>query len=351
MKKKVLAGLIMAGMMSIPNVVQATERINVNRLYRQDICRTYNYVGGDFYSLLCKNLNGQNRTCSLMVINTYDIVKLLNKPFMFNNTNTCVSNYVVYPYTSMNMKESIFKYNDITKKANLEISKNNNKDVKENSEIEVKNQDKPQVNNKEVSVKEVNNDINKEATENKAVVSNSNLNKEENKNESLKPEVKSEVKPEVKKETTLNKKEEGKLTVAYKKAVNEKMVQLVNELRASKGAAPLKSIAVLNDLAEKRSEYMAKTGEFSHNDRNGNFIFKDDLNRVNYTWNFVGENIAQNYYSEDPNKLAEALFDQWKNSPGHYANMIKQDFNQIGFGIGIADDGKVYATQGFVGVR
>ncbi|KGM97825.1 hypothetical protein Z968_02155 [Clostridium novyi A str. 4552] len=318
MKKKVLAAIIMASMMTIPSVVQAAERINVNRLYRQDICKTYTCVGEEFYKFLCKNLNLQNRTCSLEVTNTYDIVKLLNKPFTFNNTNTCVSNCQEYPYTDVDMKKNIFEYNDI----------------KENTEIEVKNQDKPEVNNKEV---------NKETTPNNTVVSNSNLNKEENKNES--------VKPEVNKETTSNKKEEGKLTVAYKKAVNERMVQLVNELRASTGATPLKSIDVLNNLAEKRSEYMATTGEFSHNDKNGNFIFKDDLNRANYRWNSVGENIAQNYYSEDPNKLAEALFDQWKNSPGHYANMIKQDFNQIGFGIGISNDGKVYATQGFVGVR
>ncbi|KEH99128.1 CAP domain-containing protein [Clostridium massiliodielmoense] len=308
MKKKVLAAIIMASMMTIPSVVQAAERINVKGLYRQDICKTYTCKGEEFYNFLCKNLNSQNKTCSLGVI----------------NTNACASNCMVYSCDGVDMK------NDLNKTVSYKMPQNN----KENTEIEVKNQDKPEVNNKEA-----NKEINQETTPNNTVVSNSNSNKSES------------VKPEVSKETTPNKKEEGKLTVAYKKAVNERMVQLVNELRASTGVTPLKSIDVLNNLAEKRSEYMATTGEFSHNDKNGNFIFKDDLNRANYRWNSVGENIAQNYYSEDPNKLAEALFDQWKNSPGHYANMIKQDFNQIGFGIGISNDGKVYATQGFVGVR
>ncbi|NEZ45833.1 hypothetical protein FDF74_01250 [Clostridium niameyense] len=143
----------------------------------------------------------------------------------------------------------------------------------------------------------------------------------------------------------------NKLNEAYKNAVTKRMVQLVNELRATKGVQPLKEVEVLNTLAESRSIYMAKTGEFSHEDSQGNFIFKQDLEKANYRWNFVGENIVQNYYNEDPNKLAEALFTQWKNSPGHYKNMISSNFNQIGFGIAIAKDGKLYGTQGFVGIR
>ncbi|AVP56013.1 hypothetical protein DP130_12255 [Clostridium tetani] len=139
------------------------------------------------------------------------------------------------------------------------------------------------------------------------------------------------------------------LSDAYKNEVTNKMLQLVNELRASKGVKPLSIIPILNNEAEKRSQHMAKTGEFSHNDTNGNFIFKDELAKINYTYRSIGENIAQNMYTKDPQKQAEALFTQWKNSPGHYKNMVNKDFNQLGFGIEVNSQGLTYATQVFVG--
>lgn len=140
-----------------------------------------------------------------------------------------------------------------------------------------------------------------------------------------------------------------KLNAEYKKAVTNKMFQLVNALRTSQGRGNLNDIQKLDSMAENRSKYMAQTGEFSHEDRNGNFILADDLKRVNYSYKAVGENIVQNFYDSDPNKMAEKLFIQWKNSPGHYKNMISESFNQMGFGIAITSDNKVYATQAFVG--
>lgn len=92
-----------------------------------------------------------------------------------------------------------------------------------------------------------------------------------------------------------------------------------------------------------------KLENFSHNDTNGNFIFKDELAKINYTYRSIGENIAQNMYTKDPQKQAEALFTQWKNSPGHYKNMVNKDFNQLGFGIEVNSQGLTYATQVFVG--
>lgn len=152
------------------------------------------------------------------------------------------------------------------------------------------------------------------------------------------------IKPVVKKLDNRN-----ELTEQYKKAVCNRMVELVNELRKSQGVGPLKDVDTLNKLAENRSIYMAETGEFSHTDRSGNFIFQQDLDKINYDYRAVGENIAQNFYDANPNVLAEKLFTQWKNSPGHYRNMIGSQFNQIGFGISIKSNGEVYATQGFVG--
>ncbi|CAG7840952.1 CAP domain-containing protein [Clostridium haemolyticum] len=44
----------------------------------------------------------------------------------------------------------------------------------------------------------------------------------------------------------------------------------------------------------------------------------------------------------------EMLFNQWKNSPRHYKNMVSLNFNEIGFRISITENDKIYATQGFV---
>lgn len=139
------------------------------------------------------------------------------------------------------------------------------------------------------------------------------------------------------------------LSDTYKNEVENKMLQLVNDLRVSKGVPSLSLIPALNNEAQKRSQHMAKTGEFSHNDSNGNFILKDELTKINYTYKSIGENIAQNMYTKDAQKQAEALFIQWKNSPGHYKNMVSTDFNQLGFGIELNLQGLTYATQVFVG--
>ena len=54
------------------------------------------------------------------------------------------------------------------------------------------------------------------------------------------------------------------------------------------------------------------------------------------------------YFTEEECKtIAEMLFQQWKESPGHNANMLQSMFNSIGFGLYVNASGKVYATQQF----
>lgn len=96
------------------------------------------------------------------------------------------------------------------------------------------------------------------------------------------------------------------------------MLALVNRERASKGIAPLKWDADLESSAVTRA---AETSiVFSHLRPNGSdcfTAFPDGLYAE-------GENIAMGFSS------AQDTFNQWKNSSGHYANMMSPSFTHIG---------------------
>lgn len=96
------------------------------------------------------------------------------------------------------------------------------------------------------------------------------------------------------------------------------MLALVNSERAGRGIAPLRWDAALEGSAVTRA---AETSiMFSHLRPNGSdcfTAFPDGL----YAG---GENIAMGFSS------AQDTFNQWKNSSGHYANMMSPSFTHIG---------------------
>lgn len=96
------------------------------------------------------------------------------------------------------------------------------------------------------------------------------------------------------------------------------MLALVNRERASKGIAPLKWDADLESSAVTRA---AETSiMFSHTRPNGSVCFTAFPSGL-YA---AGENIAMGFSS------TQDTFNQWKNSPRHYANMMSADFTHIG---------------------
>ncbi|WP_281657540.1 CAP domain-containing protein [Collinsella stercoris] len=96
------------------------------------------------------------------------------------------------------------------------------------------------------------------------------------------------------------------------------MLALVNRERASKGIAPLKWDADLESSAVTRA---AETSiMFSHLRPNGSDCFTAFPDGLYY----AGENIAMGFSS------VQDTFNQWKNSSGHYANMMNPNFTHIG---------------------
>jgi len=105
---------------------------------------------------------------------------------------------------------------------------------------------------------------------------------------------------------------------------------LLNELRAERGLAPLVRLASMDADARWWSEMMDNTGDFEHSS-------------LGY-----GENIAwwsAGYAS--PEDAAEVLHDLWVNSPGHYANMTNQNYSSMGVGFWRSDSGGWHATHVF----
>lgn len=100
--------------------------------------------------------------------------------------------------------------------------------------------------------------------------------------------------------------------------------KLINDYRAQNGLSPLQLSVTLTKSSDWMSTDMATTNNFSHTDTLG----RDPSARMaafGYdTSNYWGENIAGG------NATAQDTFTQWKNSPGHNANMLGANYKVIG---------------------
>lgn len=120
--------------------------------------------------------------------------------------------------------------------------------------------------------------------------------------------------------------------------------RLVNEEREAQGVG---SLAINNQLVKasrKRSEEIVT--DFSH-ERQGvsSFsIFKEP--EYEYIYQAVGENIVMATYQGSPTEMGAYFFKLWKESPGHYKNMISPNFTEVGTGI-YKQEGILYGTQLF----
>ena len=127
------------------------------------------------------------------------------------------------------------------------------------------------------------------------------------------------------------------------------MEQHINELRASLGKKPLRYKAELQQGTQQRADEQAKIGSLrsggrAHTRPDGTefrtaftYLNKGGLKNKEQE---LGENTAQ-FSSNNPytltseKRIAETLFNYWKNSPGHYANMISDNYKYFSFAASI----------------
>lgn len=131
-----------------------------------------------------------------------------------------------------------------------------------------------------------------------------------------------------------------------KNLLNQEMIALVNNLRIERGLNPLKisESKTLHDFIEERKEDMDilngtriynEDGTYeAHVDRYGNAIKYPK--EIDYT--AAGENIAmfgglKSSQITSEKFIATVAFNMWKNSPGHLANMLGENFTEMAFGI------------------
>ena len=115
------------------------------------------------------------------------------------------------------------------------------------------------------------------------------------------------------------------------------MLELVNEFRVMRHRKPLQYDSLLNTGAIDHLKYINDIGTITHEQKDKSspyFTGKTPSKRCNKP---AGENVAVAYTSTyqpiDMNlkQLATDLFENWKESPGHRANMLGFSYKKFGF--------------------
>lgn len=123
--------------------------------------------------------------------------------------------------------------------------------------------------------------------------------------------------------------------------LQQAVLALVNEARAQEGLAPLTLAKNLTQAAQVRAGELPVL--FSHTRPDGRSCFTA-LAEAGVAYRTAGENIAAGYATP------EAVVDGWLHSEGHRANILNEDFTQMGVGhVQAADGYGDYWVQLFVG--
>ena len=115
--------------------------------------------------------------------------------------------------------------------------------------------------------------------------------------------------------------------------------RLLNEERQSQGLNPLTLNMEAHAAAEVRAEEASRN--WSHTRPNGTSCFTV-LAEFGITYWTAGENLAMGY------RTGAALHNGWKNSPGHYANMMGANFTSVAIAVYYTANGTPYATELFL---
>ncbi|EAZ90747.1 CAP domain-containing protein [Crocosphaera chwakensis] len=101
--------------------------------------------------------------------------------------------------------------------------------------------------------------------------------------------------------------------------------ELINQERAENNLDPLRIDEQLVMAAEYHSESMANDDFFSHEGIDGSTPFERMMDQ-GYSYQAAGENIAAGFTTP------ESVVAAWIGSSGHRANILSDDFTEIGIG-------------------
>ena len=157
------------------------------------------------------------------------------------------------------------------------------------------------------------------------------------------------------------------------KFIGAEVLKLVNEERKRLGKTELKWSDGLYELSKLRATELGLNGNIRFWNDQGEMLkhvrdskgtkWYEVARGTNFAPRALGENLAgftlpRNVYKVFSEKfIAKQLYEQWRNSPGHYANMIDDEYTEFGFDLAYSkfwrNDGKSidYLAQGIQGVQ
>lgn len=115
-------------------------------------------------------------------------------------------------------------------------------------------------------------------------------------------------------------------SIFYASVNKDTLIALVNEDRVKNSLAPLKENQTLDRTAELKAQNMFELGYFSHNSPTGTtpwYWFK----QTGYNYKTAGENLAIGFIE------SLEVFNAWKASPSHNANLLNPKFEEIGIAV------------------
>lgn len=150
----------------------------------------------------------------------------------------------------------------------------------------------------------------------------------------------------------------AQLKVSDKQEIRKVLFEKVNKLRKSKGLPPLILHDDLQKAAQLHADYMQKNRDLSHEERIDSLKTpRKRIEQFSKKFNVFGENILYTKPKKTPIKrgllkrIAHEMFIAWKNSPGHYANMISDAYTHSDFGFTYDQKSKrIYAAHVFGGI-
>lgn len=106
----------------------------------------------------------------------------------------------------------------------------------------------------------------------------------------------------------------------------ETIVSLANDARVENGLGEFKTSSLLSKAAQNKANDMLARQYFAHNTPDGQTPWTF-IKAVGYSYSTAGENLAIDFTQ------AENVQTAWMNSPGHRANILNANFQEIGIGI------------------
>jgi uncharacterized protein YkwD len=131
-------------------------------------------------------------------------------------------------------------------------------------------------------------------------------------------------------------------------AAARQIIELTNQFRKKEGRRELTANEELTRAAQYFADFMARTDKYGHTADGKQPA--DRAKQFGYQYCIIAENIAWEFKTSGftTEGLAESLFNGWKNSPEHRANMLDPDVYDIGVAVARSEKtGRYYGVQEF----